>query len=62
MIYPERGFDARRDLEAVQAERATALLRRADDVHRRAEHPEFGSYDLRSLRTGLMAARPVRSR
>ena len=33
-------------------------VRRADDVHRRAGHPEFQAYDLSSLRTGVMAGSP----
>ena len=26
------------------------------------DHPEFARFDLKSLRTGIMAARPARSR
>ena len=37
MIYPSDGFDPTAVLEAAQAERRHRALRRADDVHRRAE-------------------------
>ena len=33
-------------------------VRRADDVHRRWSLPDFDSYDLSSVRTGIMAGSP----
>ena len=35
MVFPGESFDAEAVLDTVEAERCTALLRRADDVHRR---------------------------
>ena len=47
MVVPGEAFDAAAVLEAVEAERCTVALRRADDVHRRARAP------------GLRALRPL---
>ena len=50
-------------LEAVQAERATALYGVPTMFIAELSHPDFARYDLRSLRTGLIwPARPARSR
>jgi fatty-acyl-CoA synthase len=37
-------------------------LRRADDVHRGAGPPALREFDLSTLRTGIMAGSPARSR
>jgi fatty-acyl-CoA synthase len=58
MIYPSEGFEARAVLEAVQEERATALYGVPTMFIAELEHPDFASYDLRSLRTGIMAGSP----
>jgi fatty-acyl-CoA synthase len=58
MIYPSDGFDPRAVLEAVQEERATALYGVPTMFIGELNHPEFASYDLRSLRTGVMAGSP----
>jgi fatty-acyl-CoA synthase len=58
MIYPAESFDATRTLEAVQAERATALYGVPTMFIAQLETPEFSSYDLSSLRTGIMAGSP----
>jgi fatty-acyl-CoA synthase len=58
MIYPAESFDAKRTLEAVQAERATALYGVPTMFIAQLETPEFSSYDLSSLRTGIMAGSP----
>jgi fatty-acyl-CoA synthase len=58
MIYPSEGFDAQAVLEAVQAERATALFGVPTMFIAELEHPDFASYDLHSLRTGIMAGAP----
>ncbi|NJM06661.1 AMP-binding protein [Candidatus Gracilibacteria bacterium] len=58
MIYPSEGFDARAVLEAVQEERATALFGVPTMFIAELEHPEFAHFDLRSLRTGVMAGSP----
>jgi fatty-acyl-CoA synthase len=58
MIYPSDGFDAKAVLEAVQEERATALFGVPTMFIAELEHPEFATYDLKSLRTGIMAGSP----
>jgi len=58
MIYPSEGFDAMAVLEAVQAERATALYGVPTMFIAELEHPDFARYDLSSLRTGIMAGSP----
>jgi fatty-acyl-CoA synthase len=58
MIYPSAGFDAKAVLEAVQEERATALYGVPTMFIAELEHPDFASYDLSSLRTGIMAGSP----
>jgi fatty-acyl-CoA synthase len=58
MIYPSAAFDPTATLEAVQAERATALYGVPTMFIAELSHPEFGSYDLRSLRTGLIGGAP----
>jgi fatty-acyl-CoA synthase len=58
MIYPSEGFDARAVLEAVQEERATALFGVPTMFIAELEQPDFASFDLHSLRTGVMAGSP----
>jgi fatty-acyl-CoA synthase len=58
MIYPSEGFDAMAVLEAVQAERATALYGVPTMFIAELEHADFARYDLSSLRTGIMAGSP----
>jgi fatty-acyl-CoA synthase len=58
MIYPSEGFDPRAVLEAVEAERATALFGVPTMFIAEIEHPEFARFDLTSLRTGIMAGSP----
>jgi fatty-acyl-CoA synthase len=58
MIYPSEGFDAQAVLQAVQEERATALYGVPTMFIAELEHPDFATYDLSSLRTGIMAGAP----
>ena len=58
MVYPDGGFDPESVLEAVQAERCTALHGVPTMFIAVLDHPDFGSYDLSSLRTGIMAGSP----
>ena len=58
MVYPDGGFDPKSVLEAVQAERCTALHGVPTMFIAVLDHPEFGSYDLSTLRTGIMAGSP----
>jgi len=58
MIYPSESFDAPRCLAAVEKYRATALYGVPTMFIAELERPEFASYDLSSLRTGIMAGSP----
>jgi fatty-acyl-CoA synthase len=58
MIYPSEGFDALAVLEAVQEEGCTALYGVPTMFIAELEHPDFARFDLRSLRTGVMAGAP----
>ncbi len=58
MIYPSEWFDAKLTLEAVQAERCTVLYGVPTMFIAELEHPEFAGFDLRTLRTGIMAGAP----
>jgi fatty-acyl-CoA synthase len=58
MIYPSESFDPQKTLAAVDAERATALYGVPTMFIAQLEAPDFSSYDLSSLRTGIMAGSP----
>ncbi len=58
LILPSAQFDARATLEAVHAERATALYGVPTMFIAQLMHPEFEDFDLTSLRTGVMAGAP----
>lgn len=58
MIYASEGFEPLAVLTAVQEERATALYGVPTMFIAELDHPEFGSFDLSSLRTGVMAGSP----
>ena len=58
MVYPDGGFEAKSVLEAVQAERCTALHGVPTMFIALLDHPDFAGYDLSSLRTGIMAGSP----
>lgn len=55
MIYPEAGFTPESTLQAVADEKATALYGVPTMFIAELEHPDFASYDLSTLRTGIMA-------
>jgi len=55
MIYPGEGFEPRSVLQAVHQEKATALYGVPTMFIAQLAEPEFESYDLSSLRTGIMA-------
>ena len=55
LILPSPQFDAHATLEAVHAERATALYGVPTMFIAQLTHPEFERFDLTSLRTGVMA-------
>ena len=55
MIYPSEGFEPKKVLEAVHQEKATALYGVPTMFIAELAEPEVESYDLSSLRTGIMA-------
>jgi fatty-acyl-CoA synthase len=58
MVIPSDAFDPTAVLEAVQAERCTSLYGVPTMFIAELAHPDFDSYDLSSLRTGVMAGSP----
>jgi fatty-acyl-CoA synthase len=58
MVYPSEGFDAGAVLATVQAERCTALHGVPTMFIALLDHPDFASFDLGKLRTGIMAGSP----
>jgi fatty-acyl-CoA synthase len=58
MVSPSEGFDPLATLEAVQAERCTGLHGVPTMFIAMLDHPEFARFDLKSLRTGIMAGSP----
>jgi len=58
MVYPSEAFDPGAVLEAVEAERCTALYGVPTMFIAALNHPDFARFDLSSLRTGIMAGSP----
>jgi fatty-acyl-CoA synthase len=58
MVYPAEAFDPLATLQAVAEERCTALYGVPTMFIAQLDHPEFARFDLRSLRTGIMAGSP----
>ena len=58
MIYPAEGFDPLASLAVAAAERCTALYGVPTMFIAMLDHPRFAEFDLRSLRTGIMAGSP----
>ena len=58
MVYASEGFDPLAVLKTVEAERCTALHGVPTMFIAELEHQLFDTFDLRSLRTGLMAGSP----
>jgi len=58
MVFPSEAFEPKSTLEAVQAERCTALHGVPTMFIAELDHPEFARFDLRTLRTGIMAGSP----
>jgi fatty-acyl-CoA synthase len=56
--FPGEGFDPVATLQAVQAERCTALHGVPTMFIAELDHPDFARYDLSTLRTGIMAGAP----
>ena len=55
MVFPGEGFDPFATLKAVESEGCTALHGVPTMFAAMLDHPEFARFDLRSLRTGIMA-------
>ncbi len=58
MVIPSEYFDPLRTLQAIQAERCTAVHGVPTMFIAQLGHPEFDQFDLGSLRTGIMAGSP----
>ncbi|MEQ1565139.1 MAG: AMP-binding protein [Myxococcota bacterium] len=58
MVFPGEGFDAGSVLRAVHAERCTHLQGVPTMFIAELDHPEFTTFDLSSLRGGIMAGSP----
>ncbi|MFI8192645.1 AMP-binding protein [Streptomyces sp. NPDC085946] len=58
IVIPAPSFDPRATLEAVQRERCTSLYGVPTMFIAELNLPDFASYDLTSLRTGIMAGSP----
>ena len=55
IVFPNDGFDALTVLETVQAEQCTGLHGVPTMFIAELDHPRFAEFDLRTLRTGIMA-------
>jgi fatty-acyl-CoA synthase len=58
MVFPGEGFEPLATLEAIEAERCTALHGVPTMFIAEMDHPDFAKFDLSSLRTGIMAGSP----
>jgi fatty-acyl-CoA synthase len=58
IVFPGEGFDPLATLQAVAEERCTGLLGVPTMFIAQLDHPDFASFDLSSLRTGMMAGAP----
>ena len=58
IVYPAPAFDPLATLQTIEAERCTSLYGVPTMFIAQLAHPEFGRFDLSSLRTGIMAGSP----
>lgn len=58
MVLPAETFDPLATLQAIHAERCTAVFGVPTMFIAQLNHPRFAEFDLRSLRTGVMAGSP----
>jgi fatty-acyl-CoA synthase len=58
MVYPDEGFSAQSTLEAIAAERCTAMHGVPTMFIAALDHAQFERFDLSSLRTGAMGGAP----
>jgi fatty-acyl-CoA synthase len=58
IVFPGEGFDPLATLQSVEAYRCTSLYGVPTMFIAELDHPEFRTFDLSSLRTGMMAGAP----
>jgi fatty-acyl-CoA synthase len=58
IVFPGEGFDPLATLQTVAAHRCTSLYGVPTMFIAELDHPDFGTFDLTSLRTGVMAGSP----
>src|ERR1700761_8797409 len=58
MVYPGEGFDPLVTLQTIEQEKCTTLYGVPTMFIAELDHPEFAKFDLKSLRTGIMAGAP----
>jgi fatty-acyl-CoA synthase len=58
IVYPSESFDPHAVMHTIQQERCTSLYGVPTMFIAELDHPEFGSFDFSSLRTGIMAGSP----
>ncbi|MBX9650262.1 MAG: AMP-binding protein [Xanthobacteraceae bacterium] len=58
MVYPGEGFDPLATLQTIEQEKCTAVYGVPTMFIAELDHPEFARFDLKSLRTGIMAGAP----
>ncbi len=58
IVYPDEAFEPLSVLETVQAEKCTGLHGVPTMFIAELDHPQFGDFDLSTLRTGIMAGSP----
>ena len=58
MVYPGEGFDPLATLQTIEREKCTALYGVPTMFIAELDHPEFARFNLKSLRTGIMAGAP----
>ena len=58
MVYPGEGFDPLATLRTIEQEKCTALYGVPTMFIAELDHPEFRTFNLKSLRTGIMAGAP----
>ncbi len=58
MVYPGEGFDPLATLKTIEQEKCTTVYGVPTMFIAELDHPEFARFDLKSLRTGIMAGAP----
>jgi len=58
MVYPGEGFDPLATLQTIEKEKCTTLYGVPTMFIAQLDHPQFSRFDLKSLRTGIMAGAP----